>query len=295
MSRAHHGFGSARAFAASRYGTLSIDQWIVIALWREHHDALSHDVAVLVGVPSDVYADGAAVDVKPRVRLDVDWLIDAFKRRARGALIVFLTLTPLAFALSLALGPLLHAALGGLHHDELADAALASIPNLVAFVGGAYWLAVFTIGKSGHAFRDSVDGDPFFLRVLDRIVRKAPRLFAPLGFYARAVRRVLGVVGRPAYVTEAAPWEACGLVLCRVLLSVPAVYTIIRPLLPVASTVIIGVRSPDTLTGLKLAHAAYKLAHADDRPPLPAPAPPAPPAPPAAAPARTTVASGAPT
>lgn len=230
------------------YSTLTIWEWIVISLTREHHDALSWHVASHVGVPPEERIDN------PRVRLDVNWLVTKFKRRVQGGFIMLVSGLPLAVFVLAVLAPVTIAladAFAALPGVATALELIMNQPaNLILAVVAAYWLGVFTLGKTAHAWRDEIVDDPFFLRHLDRIADRFPRLLGWLHLYARILRRAVGLVRRPAYVAENARWETAGMVLMRVLVSLPGLYLLVRPLIPVAATVIIAARSPDTLKGL---------------------------------------------
>ncbi len=236
------------AIVLALYATTSIFEWIVIALTREHHDAMSWHVATAVGVPPEERIDA------PRVRLDVHWLVTKMKRRIQGGIILLVSGLPPAVLLLIVLVPFL-AAIGDAFEtipvvESVLEVFANAVPNIVLAVIGAYWLGVFTLGKTAHAWRDEIVSDPFFLRAFDRWADRSPRLLGWLHLYARVLRRALGLVRRPAYVVEHARWEAAGFILLRIIISLPAVYLLLRPLIPVAATVVIAARSPDTLKGL---------------------------------------------
>jgi hypothetical protein len=220
------------AIILSLYTAMSVFEWIVIALTREHHDALSYAVSTAVGVPPEEDIQ------RPRVRLDVDWLVTKMKRRLQGGIILLVSVLPFGMLITVVF--------------SLAPFGANAPSQLFTAVVGSYWLGVFTLGKTAHAWRDEIVDDPFFLRLSDRYADKHPRLLGWLHLYVRILRRVLGRVRRPAHVVESATFETAGLVLLRILISLPGVYVLLRPLIPVASTVVIAARSPQTLKGLPL-------------------------------------------
>lgn len=236
------------AILLTLYTTASIFEWIVIALTREHHDAMSFRVSSHVGVPPEERIDA------PRVRVDVQWLVTKMKRRVQGGIILLVSGLPAAVFLLILIVPFLAAIEDALKTVPGAKPALElfanALPNAVLFAVGAYWLGVFTLGKTAHAWRDEIVSDPFFLRAFDRWADRFPRLLGWLHLYARVLRRALGLVRRPAYVVEHAGWETAGFILLRIVVSLPCVYVLVRPLIPVAATVVIAARSPDTLKGL---------------------------------------------
>lgn len=232
----------------SLYTTMSIIEWIIVAFTREHHDALSWEVSSAVGVPPEERIEN------PRVHLDVQWLVTKMKRRIQGGIILLVSAVPPAVAVTAIVMPLalsLAKALAGVKGSNPVINLLANVPsNLFITAFGAYWLGVFTLGKTAHAWRDEIVDDPFYLRRMDALADRFPRLFGWLHLYARVLRRALGLVRRPSWVVERAPWETAGLVLLRIVISLPAVYVLVRPLIPVTATVIIAARSPETLKGL---------------------------------------------
>lgn len=230
------------------YTTASVFEWIIIALTRQHHDALSFHVSNAVGVPPEERIDD------PRVRVDVQWMVTKMKRRIQGGIIMLVSGVPAAILLLIVLVPILSAIEDAFSSVSVVEPALNvianAVPNVVLALVGAYWLGVFTLGKTAHAWRDEIVSDPFFLRAFDRWADRYPRLLGWLHLYARILRRALGLVRRPAYVVEHATWESVGFIVMRVLISLPGLYVLLRPLIPVAATVVIAARSPDTLKGL---------------------------------------------
>jgi hypothetical protein len=188
------------------YGTLRIVEWCVLALTRDYQDQLSRSLSLLTGVPPD------DPETRPRVRLNFRWLKKRVRRWFRGFILISL------------------------------GAATFSIVRVLPYVGKPlftalvtawtiYWLAVFALAKTQLAW-DPADDDtlPWFLR-LDRPGLRwwLPRL------WARLMTRFSRSVWPACASFQRAPYEAIGLALARVVLYVPVLYTILRPVYVVAA------------------------------------------------------------
>jgi len=194
------------------YGALCVVEWLVISLSRDFHDELSRRASILLDVPPEDAPE------QPRVRLNLGWVFKKLKRRIHGGLIFVMGLPMLALLLFI---------------PDIGDGLYA----VAVVLWAAYWLATFTLGKTGHAWGEQVLPDPWFFRIWGTASREfvllrwwLPRWF--LGLW----RKVTGVVVRPAALAEKIPYEAAGLMVVRALCSLPVVYLFIRPILPVAAT-----------------------------------------------------------
>lgn len=225
-------------FALSLYATLVVTQWCVIALTRQFHDELSTRLARTVGVEPD-----DAVE-RPRLTFDAHWVFESLQRRVQAALVLVVSaLPPLLLLGVIVMGPTRWLS----RHDDgaarfLAVAAqwtIAQLPNALVLACSAYWFAVLAVGRSGHAWRDAAAPSWSPLRWAEAGSARRPALYGPLRLWARAVARVMGVMNRPAAIVEHAPWETLGLALVQLAASVPGVRLLLRPLVPVAATVII--------------------------------------------------------
>jgi hypothetical protein len=58
------------------------------------------------------------------------------------------------------------------------------------------------------------------------------------------LRGAVGLVRRPAALAERCPWETAGFALARIVLSLPVLYLLARPLVPVAATLVVAARAP---------------------------------------------------
>jgi len=197
------------------YGAWLIVEWLVGALSHEHVDAVSDALAAGVGLPT-----GPPPARPPRVRLDVRWLWRRLWRQVAAA-IVFASGAP--FFLVAALVPVVGSA--------LQNATLAA--------WGMYWLLVTTAAKSDLAWQRPATRPPWFLRAWTLLTTRVPglRWFLPRA-YGRLWHRVTAKLHGAAQLLEAAPFQFLGLSVVRVLATLPLLGLVLRPLVPVAATVI---------------------------------------------------------
>lgn len=225
-------------FALSLYATLVVTQWCVIALSRQFHDELAMRLARVVGVEPDEVIE------RPRLSFDAHWVFESFQRRVQAALVLVASAAPPLLLLGvIVVGPTRWLA----RHDDgvlrfaavLAQWALAQLPNALVLVSSLYWLAVLAVGRSGIAWRDAIAPSWSPLRWVEAGSARHPALYGPLRLWARAVARCMGVMHRPAAIVERAPWESLGLALVQLAANLPGLRLLLRPLMPVAATVII--------------------------------------------------------
>ena len=208
-------------FWSALYATLSVTEWLVVALSRQYGDQVSRAAAVLAGVPPE---DDLA---PPRVRIDLRWMWRKLKRRLRGTKVFVSGLPLLWFAVLVpAFGSALHVA-----------AVLA---------WGAYWTVVSAAAKTAHGWTDAAGvmrdapgreppPDPWFIRGFDRLTQ------TPIGRWwlprlcLRLWRRLTLSMFPPCLSVEEAPWELAGIAVVRALAALPGFYLLLRPLLPVAA------------------------------------------------------------
>lgn len=199
------------AFWAALFAAAHMAQWVVIALSRDFHDTISRDASLLTGLePEDE-------DVAPRIRLDLKWVRRKISRRFR-AFMVFTVGVPVLYCLSIPL-PYRH--------------ALASV---LISAWSAYWVVVFTTAQSGHAWRNSEAGPPWFLRGWSWLTTRVPgfRWGVPRA-YGRFWENQTRPLFPPATEMEKQPWAFAGLALTGMLSMIPLVKCFLRPLMPVAS------------------------------------------------------------
>lgn len=224
-------------FALSLYATLVVTQWVVIALSRQFHDELGMRLARAVGVEPDEIVE------RPRLSLEPAWVFEGFRRKVQAALVLTASAAPALLLLGvIVLGPSRWLA----RHDDgtlrvvalAAQWVLAQLPNAALLAISLYWLAVLTVGRSGHAWREDA---PVWsvLRWVEAGSARHPALYGPLRMWARLIARPLGLMNRPAAIVEVVPWEAMGLALVQLLTNVPGLRLLLRPLMPVAATLVI--------------------------------------------------------
>jgi hypothetical protein len=192
-------------------GLLSGVQFVVVALSRRYDDWLSFHASRLASVlPED------ETPKTPKVALDLRWLKKKIYRRLRGY-VVFAAGFPLLMLF------------------RLVPSVGTWLFSLAVMLWGWYWLGVFTAAKSAHAWAD--DGrapPPLLLRSLEAHMPER-RLLGPFRWYTRIWARLTRGVYPPASAFERAPAPFLGLALARVVLSLPGLYLLARPLVPVAA------------------------------------------------------------
>ena len=199
------------------YLTLSIIEWIVIALTHEFDSQVGRRVSLLAGVePEDE-------EKKPRVRVDFKWLGKRLKRGLRGYRVYLVGIPAISVAWFI---PMVGRSLYGL------------LLGLWSF----YWLVVLTASKSAAAWVDEGNAPaPWYLRFWSFVVNRVPGFRWSLPrVYGREWRRQSEAIFSPCKAVEDAPWQTIGLALCRALLGFPGVYLFIRPFIPVAAAHIIA-------------------------------------------------------
>jgi hypothetical protein len=196
---------------AKLIAALSIIEWILVWIGREHHDQIAYETSLLTGVP------GEALAGPPRLRFDVGWL----KLKLWRALRLFLFFS-LALPVAWVVGKIPHVG------ESLAVA--------IEGAWAAYWACVFAVGNTFLAWEAPVgDRAPWFMRVLRRVGR-VPVLGLPVMLYARFVGRVTRNVWPACLAFEETPWESAGMALARTIASVPVAYIITRPVFAPAAT-----------------------------------------------------------
>src|SRR5690606_32301536 len=122
----------------------------VIALSRQHHDAISRDAALHTGVPPE------DPPLTPRISLEHRWIGKRIRPYLRGWKVF------LAGALALSVLN----AIPRFGHELYAAAAA---------VWGAYWLAVAVTAKSAHAWKEEGSAPaPWFVRGWDWLTTSVP-------------------------------------------------------------------------------------------------------------------------
>ena len=202
-------------------------EWTVVAFSREYHDELSARAAFLTGAP------GEPLQAHPRIHLDFGWLVTKVKRRVREALLLASALPLIAICMAIPI-PLVHSNHLGIDVDDAVSAVLSG-------AWAVYWLAVFAIANAPAAWSDASPPPPWYARVLYALA-PVPLLGAAARLYGRVWARVTRSVHPACAAFEAAPYEAAGLALARLLAGLPGIYLVSRPLFPVAAAHALRVR-----------------------------------------------------
>lgn len=190
---------------------LSAAEAVVVFLSRRWDDWLSFHASRLAAIrPED------ETPKEPKIAFDLGWLYRKMKRRMRGYIVFGAGLPAL---LPLRLIP----AVGGW------------LFTIAATLWGWYWLGVFSAAKSAHAWADEERAlSPAPIRTLNERLSTSV-VFAPLRWYARAWARITRSVNPAATTFERSPAAFLGLALARVILSLPGLYLLARPIVPVAA------------------------------------------------------------
>lgn len=202
------------AFWAALFAALQLAQWVVIALSRDYHDAISRKASLLTGLtPEDE-------EFSPRVRLNTGWLRKKLKRRWRAFLLLMVGV-PALLLLTLP-------TMGG---SRVVFTALFT-------AWSAWWWVVFTAAKSARAWEPSAGPprQPWFLRGWTALTTHVPGFrWGALQRYGASWRQRTEEVFAPIASTERHPWVFAGLAVVRFLGSFPPMKFFVRPLIPVAS------------------------------------------------------------
>ena len=209
--RAWNRMGESWAWLLALVTLLSATEGVVVFFSRRWDDWLSFHGSRLAAIRPE---DDAPRE--PKLAFDLAWLYRKLKRRVRGY-IVFGAGLP-------ALLPL-----------RLIPSVGVWLFTIAATLWGWYWLGVFSAAKSAHAWADEEQAlSPVPIRALnDRLSTSA--VFAPLRWYGRAWARITRGVNPAATTFERSPAAFLGLALARVILSLPGLYLLARPIVPVAA------------------------------------------------------------
>jgi hypothetical protein len=198
-------------FWVALFGLMQLVQWVVIALSRDYHDAISREASLLTALEPE---DGP---LTPRVRVDMQWLRKKLSRRLR-AFLVFLSGLPVLYAFT---SPF-----------PIRNQLLA----VLVPAWSAYWLVVFTTARSAYAWKNNEAGEPWFLRGWSWLTTRVPgfrwRFLQRYGlFWANRTRDIFP----PAAEMEKQPWAFAGLTAVELLAMLPLVKCFLRPFIPVAA------------------------------------------------------------
>jgi hypothetical protein len=239
--------GAVLALLAAFYASLAIAQTGVLALSRDFHDVLSRDLSLLVHVaPEDP-------PIRPKIRLDVPWVRRKASRRAWG----FLGFLP---------GTVLITIVGWLVPPH------RTLTAVLTAMWAAYWWMVMTAGQSARAWTppDSTPR-PWYLRawfaLIDRVF-----LFrwGPFRWWGRVWERIARRFYGPSERVQEQPYEFAGLGFSRVLLLVPVLKLLLRPIFSVAAARLLvehaaTARLPVPVSAAEVAAAAARAPDPDAR------------------------------
>ncbi len=205
---------SARTAVRDLFAALFACEWVVVALSRDFHDALSRDVSLIAALPPE------DLDTPPRVRFNWRWVKRKMKRRGQ-AWVLYGAGLPIVALLA---GPFL------IFHFEKGYSVLAASWAM-------YGIVVGVAGKSAYAYSEENAPDPWFVHVLAPLERA--RITA---WYPRLLRKASTRLRSPARAVAQSPAAFAGLTLARAVTAIfPFMYLIVRPIVPVAAAKILQV------------------------------------------------------
>ncbi|RKG78247.1 hypothetical protein D7V88_30030 [Corallococcus terminator] len=193
------------------FTSLSVAQWVVVALSRDFHTVISREASLATGItPEDPR-------LAPRVRVNVPWIKAKLQRRWRAYVLFVLGLPVIA-------------------------AVTAPVPwktvlfPVLSSAWAFWWLTVFTSAKSDRAWVSPVSRPPWFLRGWHAIAQVLPFLrWGPFRWYEGVLTRRTEGVSSPIASVERQPWVFAGLALTRFVGTLPPLRCFTRPFIPVAA------------------------------------------------------------
>lgn len=198
-------------FWVAFFGSLSVVQWVIVALSRDFHTVISREASLATGVPPE------DPEIHPRVRLNVPWMRAKLRHRWR-AFVLFAVGFP---ALAILTTPVLWN---------------KPVFTTLSTLWGFWWLTVFTAAKSNRAWASPVTDRPWFLRGWARLAQTVPFLgWGPFHWYSGVWTRKTEGVGAPIACVERQPWAFAGLAATRFLGTLPPFRCFTRPFISVAS------------------------------------------------------------
>jgi hypothetical protein len=213
-TRARRAFDAARRsgkWLLALLAFLSVAEGVVVFFSRRWDDWLSFHASRLASIrPED------ESPATPKLAADLKWLYRKGKRRARGYVVLAAGLPALLpLRLLPTVGPWLF--------------------TIAVTLWGWYWLGVFSAAKSAHAWADEESApSPRPIRELRARVERGV-VVAPLRLYARVWAWLTRGVNPAAATFERSPAPFLGLALARAVLSLPGLYFLARPIVPVAA------------------------------------------------------------
>lgn len=190
---------------------LSLTEAAIAHLSRRYDEHLAWHIAAIARIRPE-----AAYPPVPGISIGLGELYAKAKRFVRGYIILGMAAPALVFAAFLPFA-------GGI------------ISPLVIFAWTVYWFSVFGAGKTLHAYSDdAVAPPPRVFRELLAITASTPWL-SPFHRLSRLATRIARSANAPAMAFARAPAAYLGFALARVVLSLPGLYSLSRPVIPVAA------------------------------------------------------------
>jgi hypothetical protein len=206
---------------AALYAAWTLAELFIYAIHREHIDQLTDALAHAAGLLGH---ERPVTARPPRLRFDVRWALRRVGRQV-VALMVFASGAPFFFAARIVpgVGP--------------------SLYTIMLGAWGAYWVVVTTAAKSDAAWSGAAAREPWFRRVWSHCTEHVPGFRWSLPrIYGWLWQRVTSPLDRAAEIAAARPWVFVGLSLVRLAGNLPIVSILVRPLLPVAATLLTASR-----------------------------------------------------
>jgi hypothetical protein len=202
---------------AALYAAWTLAELFIYAIHREHIDQLTDALARAAGLPGH---ERPATARPPRLRFDLRWALRRVGRQV-VALVVFASGAPFFLA------------------ARIVPDVGTSLYTIMLAAWGAYWLVVTTAGKSDVAWSGRAARAPWFRRVWSYCTKHVPGFrWALPRLYGRLWQRVTSPLDRAAEIAEARPWVFVGLSLVRLAGNLPIISILVRPLVPVAATLL---------------------------------------------------------
>jgi hypothetical protein len=213
----------------SIYGTWLFLELLVGWVSYEYVDDVSDGMAVALALP----VRASERDRPPRLRFNMRKLLGRLWRQLAGA-IVLASGAPIFLV------------------ARLVPRVGTSLQTAVIIAWGMYWLLVTTAAKSELAWRETPRRPPWFLRGWTQLTTRVPgfRWTLPRA-YGRLWFRITRKLHGAALLVEEAPVAMLGLSVVRVAANLPVLGLLLRPVLPVAATLLVTrarqiVRPPET-------------------------------------------------
>jgi hypothetical protein len=215
----------------SIYGAWLVVEWIIGAISYMYVDEAADAFLVALHLPHDDPKEGW----RPRLRINVR---RQFRRLMRQVLAGIVIASGAPFFLAASMVP------------RIGDALV----TVTVTLWGLYWLVVTTAAKSDLAWLEPARL-PWYLRIWKTLTTRVfgfrwwlPRKYGSLWY------RITHNLHGGAELAEETPWQMIGLSVARIVSNLPVVGLVLRPLIPVAATlIIVRARGPGAVSPRKQA------------------------------------------